>query len=229
MILTPLVILSAPTFVNPEGKLTLSLRNLQLPHIDTLHLANGPYAVLDLTNNELVEASGIPDWETLDTVLLANNNISTLGELDALRLHSLLLAQNNVTSLKHLASLNKLKSLHTLLLIGNPVCAEHHYRQFVIWLVPSLQVLDGEKVKSSERENAVDLFGENMETATAAAVALLNGGDDAKPVAKETKLINSTVSKLTAEERDKLVAQLEKAQTMEEIESIRNALKDGLV
>lgn len=229
MILTPQVIQNAPTFVNPEGRFTLSLRNLQLPHIDTLHLAQGPYQVLDLTNNELVEFGGIPDWETLETVILANNNITTISNLHIPSLKLLSLAQNSISSLRSLEPLHKLENLLNLLLIGNPVCAEHHYRPFLVWLIPLLQILDGKKVKSSERECAKELFGENLENATAAAIALLHGGKEPEPVAKDTKMLNLTVKKLTAEEKAGLVAQLEKATTMEEILRIQDALKNGLV
>lgn len=229
MKLTPQAIVNAPNIVNPEGKLTLSLRNLQLSDIDNLHLANSVFAVIDLTNNDLVEAGGIPDWEVLETVLLANNNISVIGDLSAVSLRSLLLAHNNISTLKLLVSLRLVKSLHTLLLVGNPVCSEHHYRQFLIWLLPSLQILDCEKVKASERKSANELFGESFETATAAAVALINGGEEAKPVAKESRMINNTVSKLTSEEKADLIEQLKNAQTMEEMDRIQGLLKNGMV
>lgn len=229
MKLTPQVILDAPNIINPEGKLTLSLRNLRLTFIDNLHLANGAFAVIDLTNNELVEASGIPNWEGLETVLMANNNIYTVGDMAGLALRSLLLAQNNISTLKLLVNLRSLESIHTLLLLGNPVCSEHYYRQFLIWLLPSLRVLDCEKVKVSERKSAVELFGEDFEKATPAAVALIHGGNDAKPVAKETRMINSTVRKLTQEEKAKLIAQLETAQTMEEMDRIQSVLRNGYV
>lgn len=228
MKLTPQVISDAPTYVNAEGQLTLSLRNLHLDSIDNLHLAEDVYSVIDLTNNELVEAGGIPRRESLETLLLANNNISSVGDMAGMSLKSLLLANNNISNLKLLVQLREL-GVETLLLAGNPVCTEHHCRQFLVWLLPSLRVLDCEKVKRKERENAQELFGENYENATPAAVALLHGGEDAKPVSKETRNMNSTVSKLTEEERANLVARLKKAQTMEEIEAIQAQLHEGVV
>lgn len=229
MKLTPLVIQDAPNVINPEGKLTLSLRDLGVSDIDSLHLANEAFAVVDLTNNMLDEAGLLPTWEALETVLLANNNISAIGDMKDVALNSLLLALNNLISLKLLVNLRTLDKIHTLLLLGNPVCKEHHYRQFVIWLLPTLLVLDCEKVKQSERRSAIDLFGESFDTATAAAVALLHGGEEAKPVAKETRMMNTTVSRLSKEEKEKLVAQLVSAQTMEEMELIQAKLRDGTV
>lgn len=229
MKLTPQVIQNAPNVVNPEGKLTLSLRNLGLSDMDSLHLANDAFAVVDLTNNVLEEVSGIPTWQSLETVLLANNNISAISDVSGVTLHSLLLAQNNLVWLKQLVNLRSLEEIHTLLLLGNPVCKEHHYRQFLVWLLPSLKVLDCEKVKQDERKNAIELFGESFDTATAAAMALIHGGDDVVAVKKETREMNTTVGRLTKEEKEKLVAQLASAQTMEEMDVIQEKLRQGNV
>lgn len=229
MKLTPQVIQNAPNVVNPEGKLTLSLRNLGLSDIDSLHLANDAFAVVDLTNNVLEEVSGLPTWGSLETVLLANNNISAIGDVSGVTLHSLLLAQNSLVWLKQLVNLRSLGEIHTLLLLGNPVCKEHHYRQFLVWLLPSLKVLDCEKVKQNERKDAIELFGESFDTATAAAMALIHGGDDIVPVEKETREMKTTVSRLTKEEKEKLVAQLASAQTMEEMDLIQEKLRQGNV
>lgn len=229
MKLTPQVIKDAPNVINPEGKLTLSLRNLGLTDIDSLHLANSAIAVVDLTDNLLEEITGLSGWESLETVLLANNNISSIGDMAGVTLHSLLLAQNNFVLLSQLVNLRSIEQIHTLLLLGNPVCKEHHYRQFLVWLLPTLKVLDCEKVRQNERKSAIELFGQSFDTATAAAMALLHGDNDVVAVTKETRMMNTTVSRLTKEEKEKLIEQLAGAQTMEEMDVIQAKLREGNV
>ena len=38
-----------------------------------------------------------------------------------------------------------------------------NYRYFIIWLIPSLKVLDFKKVKQVERETSEDMFGTNRD------------------------------------------------------------------
>ena len=38
-----------------------------------------------------------------------------------------------------------------------------NYRYFIIWLIPSLKVLDFKKVKQAERKTSEDMFGTNRD------------------------------------------------------------------
>lgn len=226
MKLTANTIHNAPNVVNPEGKLTLNLRNLQITYIENLELTQDAFSVFDFTNNEIVELSGLPPFKNLETLLLANNSISTIV-LAPESLKSISLTNNNISRFGHILPLRHVL-LTSLVLLGNPIALDKSFRLFVVWLIPSLRVLDFVKVKESERVQAKEVFGNSFDEATPAALALIEGGDAPK-VEKDTRLMKTTVKKLTKEQKEKLVGDLEKAESMEEIEKIQKALKDGYV
>lgn len=230
MKLTPQALRNAPNVISPEGKLTVVLRNLDIAYIENLELLNDSVQALDLTNNQICELSDLPARPDLQEVLLAGNNISRVGTNGELPLRSLLLANNNVREFAALVPLRQFLTLQTLLMVGNPIAAEHHYRAFVVWLLPELQVLDCAKVKAAERKAAAELFGPSFEAQTPAATALLHGTHNSDAAeTKEARLMSTTVRRLGAAERAELVAQLERAETMDEIERIQQALQDGYV
>lgn len=244
MKLTPQLLRDAPNVINPEGKLTVVLRNLEIAYIENLELTNDSVQAIDLTNNQILRFCDVPTRPDLEVLLLANNNISTIGKCGALSLQLLLLANNNLGAFSDLVQLRQFEELQTLVMVGNPITEKHHYRLFLIWLLPSLRVLDFSKVKQAERAAATDLFGPSFDEATPAATALLHGKTESRPEyapaskpgnkameqpGKDERLMNTTVKQLSAEERAKLVSQLEQAETMEEIERIQHALKNGYV
>lgn len=234
MKLTPQILRNATRMINPEGKLTLLLRNLELTYIENLELTTDDINVIDLTNNDIGELSGVPTLSNLEVLLLGNNNISSIDENGSLpSLHSLLLINNNIRTFSELGKLRHFGQIQTLLMMGNPISTDKRYRPFLIWLLPSLKVLDCEKVKSAERTAAATLFGASFEEANALALQLMDGEDTSVEVNKEAskgeRLMTTTVKKLSAEEKAKLIAELEKAESMEEIERIQTALKNGYV
>ena len=83
---------------------------------------------------ELELSRNIPNIETL---IFTNNKLLNLTDLDPL------------------ACLTKLT---TLSLIGNAVTSRPHYRMYAIFKIPQLKVLDFQKVKQKERDEAQRLF-----------------------------------------------------------------------
>ncbi|KAF8002756.1 hypothetical protein HF325_002001 [Metschnikowia pulcherrima] len=202
--LTPTAVQNALNVVSPEGLLTLSLRNRRILYIENLEFTNDAFSVIDLTNNEIVELSGIPKLINLEVLLLANNNISRVGLVAPCGLRSLLLMNNNLSSFSEIAKLRPLNSLENL-------------------------TLDCQKVKPKERTAANELFGPDFETRLPAADVLLNGENTAEPVLKDVRLMETTMRKLLPEEKALLVKELENSTSMEEIERISKALKEGYV
>lgn len=271
MKITPKLVADSPNIINPEGKLTLVLRNQSIKLIDNLRSSEDVFSVIDLCNNDIEELSNISGSGTVETILLANNNISSLGENTSFEsidggsggqnnittmntgqtanntetkpnptsaftqtfqnssISSISLVNNNISSFFELAKLNRFHNLQVLLMSGNPICEEHHYRMFTVWVLPNLRILDGERVKQVERLEARELFGESLAQRTPAAVTLLHGTSKATSVPKEKRLMTNAVRKLSAEEKMRLIAQLELALSMEEIERISSALKNGYV
>lgn len=234
MRLTAQVIQDAPTIINPEGQLTIQLRNLKIPYLENLGITNDKFEVIDFTNNELIELGNIPpSFKKLGTLLLANNNITVInsfGSNDLVNLSSISLINNNVQSFADIKHLQNLKSLDNLALLNNPITSHEHYRLFVIWLLPSLKVLDFAKVKLRERKQVADLFGDSFTHPTSLAKSLLGiASNNLLITSKEERQLDSTVKKLTEDDRIKLLHDLESADSIDEIERIESALKNGYI
>ena len=86
----------------------------------------------------------------LRTVLLANNRISVLSQslhLSVPNLTTLVLTNNNISELGDLEPLKDIKSLKYLSLLGNPVREKKWYRDWLVWRIPGLRVLDFQRIK----------------------------------------------------------------------------------
>lgn len=223
MKLTPHTIRHAPNVISPEGRLTLVLRDNNIAYIENLASSGDVYAAVDLSNNDIAEVAGLGGLPTLHTVLLANNRITRIAQGERCAVRALLLAQNRLASFSALAQLRQFSQLENLLMVGNPVTAQEQYRVHVVLLVPLLRVLDGEKVTLEERR-AAERYGEKAK-AEAKTVAEAETKPEARietVAEKDTVEADKTETKagLSAEEKAKLVQQLEAALSMEEVERI---------
>ena len=95
------------------------------------------------------------------TLIAHNNRINkispALGEsLSGLK--DLVMHNNNLVQLESLAPLADIPTLERLSLIGNAVTQVDGYREFVIARVPSLKVLDFQKIRPVEREESLKRF-----------------------------------------------------------------------
>ncbi|RCK56193.1 U2 small nuclear ribonucleoprotein A' [Candida viswanathii] len=233
MRLTSQLINDAPIILNPEGKLTILLRDLGLTELENLSITNDKFQVIDLSNNDLIKLSNIPpNFNKLEDLLLSNNNILYIDD-DAFPLQnqikSITLYNNNIYKFQANFK-DKFPKLETLVLIGNPITELENYRLFIIWLIPSLKVLDFKKVKQSERQQGEELFGQDHTVFNKEASKLLSKtGDASVQNGKVDKQVNNVVKKLTEEEKQELLKKLEVASSIEEIEKIESALKSGIV
>lgn len=236
MRLTYHVIHSAQPVLNPEGKLTLQLRNLQIPYIENLAITQDKFQIIDLTNNELVELNNIPvAFYNLETLLLGNNNIVFIDDslTDDNRIKSISLVNNSIS--KFHINFRKFKHLENLILIGNPIIGLKDYRVFMIWLVPSLKVLDFQKVKDVERKKGKELFGDDHENLNPLGLSYLNAEKATAEATTEAtgsvtvvdKNLQSLGKKLTPDEKTELMKKLENADSIEEVERIERILKHG--
>ena len=75
------------------------------------------------------------------------------------RLDTLSLMGNRLADLNEVAKLSKCTRLERLFLSNNPVAEMPDYRLFVVSRLPSLKVLDFQKVKPAERAEAARRFG----------------------------------------------------------------------
>lgn len=242
MRLTPQTINTAGSVLDPDGRLTLLLRKMQIPYIENLGVTNGRFELIDLTDNEIVSLGNIPSTYTnLKVLLLANNYISFIDDnlLPDNRIVSLSLANNHIC--RFLLHFAKFKRLEVLILTGNPITKMEFYRQFCVWLIPSLKILDYNQIKMSEREDAVSKFGPSVQDASPLALSILNQDSDCAEenvkvstndsvlVDADDALVSEVARKLTETERDTLVSRLKNATTLEAVESIEQSLRSGMM
>lgn len=233
MRLTAQVINEAPEILNPEGKLTLLLRDLQITELENLAITQNKYQVIDLSNNDLISLGNIPKrFNNLQCLLLSNNNISYIDDesfsLDN-HITSITLFNNNIYKFQK-SFKDKFPKLETLILLGNPITEMENYRYFIIWLIPSLKVLDFKKVKQAERKTSEDMFGTNRDEFNSLAQQMFkNENTEIKLDGKSDRQVKNFVKKMTDEERQQLLKKLETATSIEEIERIENDLKKGAV
>jgi U2 small nuclear ribonucleoprotein A' len=99
---------------------------------------------------------------SLRTLNLTNNHISTIENIsDAFpNLENLVLLGNRLSSLQELDNLSYCRNLTRLYLLNNPITEDPNYRYYVIHRVPTLKVLDFQRIKKEEREKATKLYGE---------------------------------------------------------------------
>ncbi|NXY15595.1 LRC72 protein, partial [Atrichornis clamosus] len=94
---------------------------------------------LYLNNNELTDISGaLKHLCSLQILFLHNNELKKLG--------------------KTVKELKGMRSLQTLNLFQNPLAYDPDYRLYVIYFLPSVQLLDRKLVTQRERESALHLY-----------------------------------------------------------------------
>jgi len=135
---------------------------------------------MHLADRGIDKIRGFEDFKCLEVLWLNNNCITSLNHLDAnfrikflyasdnkiqsligssLRnlpnLEVLLLSNNQIADLNHqIKELLRLPFLRQLELAGNPMAEESNYRYFVIYAMPSLQILDRHAISDVERVEA---------------------------------------------------------------------------
>ena len=113
---------------------------------------------VDLTDNAITALANFPLLRRINTVLLANNHISSISPMlhvSLPNLTSLSLANNNISELGDLEPLKELRKLKYLNLIGNPVKEKKWYREWLVWRLGSLRVLDFQRIRDKVRCNVI--------------------------------------------------------------------------
>ena len=114
------------------------------------HFLQDQHDAIDLTDNAIITLGNIPSMRRLRTLLLANNRISVLSQslhLSVPNLTTLVLTNNNFSELGDLEPLKDVKSLKYLSLLGNPVREKKWYRDWLVWRISGLRVLDFQRIK----------------------------------------------------------------------------------
>jgi U2 small nuclear ribonucleoprotein A' len=138
-----------------------------------------------------------------------------------------------IKELGDLEFLKDIPSLVTLSLLGNAVQTRPHYRAYLISKLPNLRVLDFQKVKKQERQEAEELFESPEGVALNESLSRKSNADntfvpgqDTGPSASSSSS-STAASKLTPEQRAKIRAAIVNAKSDEELSRLEEALQKG--
>jgi len=134
--------------------------------------------------------------------------------------NTITLTVGRLENIGDLDPLSEFKKLQNLSLLRNPVTKQKHYRLYVIHKLPSLRVLDFQKITTKERKEAEKLFtGET-------GVKLESSLTQIKAIPSQPE---STSNLLTNEEKDKLRDRIKHATSMEEVQRYERILQSGKI
>jgi len=236
MKLTPELIAQSPSYINPLKERELELRGHNIPAIENLGVTKDQHDSIDLTDNSIISLANLPLLKRLRTLLLANNRVATISpslHLSAPNLTTLILTNNNVAELGDLEPLKELRSLKILSLMGSPVRERKWYREWLVWRLKSLRVLDFQRIRDKERAAAKTLFltPDDLPTALATTIAGTVTTVSARVAVSTDEPKAAAPGKagrlMTAEEKERVKAAIANATSAEEVRKLERSLKEG--
>ncbi|KAI0639107.1 L domain-like protein [Trametes polyzona] len=237
--LTPELIESVPSHLNPIKERQLDLRGYTIPAIENLGITKDQNDCIDFTDNSIIVLGNIPLLRRLRTLLLANNRISSISpslHLSVPNLTTLVLTNNNIAELGDLEPLKDVKSLQYLSLLGNPVREKKWYREWLAWRIPNLRVLDFQRIREKERQAARALFltADNLPTQLATTLSQTVSTHSSKPpvTSDEPKPLvqaGKAGRLMSKEEADKVREAIARATSVEEIRRLERMLREGFL
>ncbi|KAK3930129.1 U2 small nuclear ribonucleoprotein A' [Frankliniella fusca] len=227
--LTPDLINQSMQYINPVRDRELDLRGYKIPVIENMGATLDQFDTIDFSDNDIRKLDGFPLLKRLKCLLMNNNRIVRLSDTlveQVPNLESLILTGNQMQELGDLDPLLNLKNLSTLSLLYNPVTSRPHYRLYLIYKLPQLKLLDFQKIKQKEREEAKALFKSKA------------GREIQREIAKKAKTFvpgaglpsDAPASKgPSAEDLWKMREAISKASSLEEIERLNRLLQAGQI
>ena len=138
----------------------LDLSSNAIEKIENLDTLGPRLQELHLASNCIRGLTGLSKLNVLQVLDVDSNNIAhlprSLSALSALR--TLRCRNNELEILREVQVLQPLANLSSLALAGNPLTEVTHWRQWVIYQLPGLDILDGEAVAMKTRQEAVARF-----------------------------------------------------------------------
>ncbi|XP_055230467.1 U2 small nuclear ribonucleoprotein A'-like [Gorilla gorilla gorilla] len=226
--LTAELIEQAVQYTNAVRDRELDLRGYKIPIIENLGATLDQFDAIDFSDNEIRKLDGFPLLRRLKTMLVNNNRICRIGEgLDQALpcLTELILTNNRLVELGDLDPLASLKSLTYLSILRNPVTNKKHYRLYVIYKVPQVRVLDFQKMKLKERQEAEKMFKGKR------------GSQLAKDIARRSKTFNPGAGLPTDKKKggpspgdvEAIKNAIANASTLAEVERLKGLLQSGQI
>jgi len=149
-------------------------------------------------------------------------------------LHTLVLTNNNISELGDLEALKELKYLKYISLLGNPVQEKKWYREWLVWRIPGLRVLDFQRIRDKERAQAKALFvtAEGLPTALATTISTTVSAHSAAATLtmdepKAAPIPGKAGRLMSKEDQEKVKAAIAKASSIEEVRKLERNLREG--
>jgi U2 small nuclear ribonucleoprotein A' len=237
MKLTPELLAQASSHLNPLKERQLDLRGYKIPAIENLGVTRDQHDAIDFTDNAIVTLGNLPLLKRLHSLFLANNriqNISPSIHLSVPNLHTLVLTNNNISELGDLEALKELKHLKYISLLGNPVQEKKWYREWLAWRIPGLRVLDFQRIRDKERTQAKALFmtAEGLPTALATTISATVSAHSTTATLttdepKAAHIPGKAGRLMSKEDQERVKAAIAKATSIEEVRKLERNLREG--
>ncbi|KAH3694555.1 U2 small nuclear ribonucleoprotein A'-like [Dreissena polymorpha] len=225
--LTAELIEQSAQFTNPLRDRELDLRGYKIPVIENMGATLDQFDTIDFSDNDIRKLDGFPLLPRLKTLLFNNNRIVRIAEAlhqGIPNLETLILTNNGIQELGDLDPLESLKNLTYLSLMRNPVSTKKHYRLYVLHKVPSLRVIDFQRVKQKERDASHKMFKGKKGQALAADI-----GKKSKTFVPGEGLPEKRMEGPSKEDIAAIKTAIANAKTLEEVERLNNMLKTGQI
>ena len=159
--LTSEVISRGFQYMNAAKEFELSLRGFKIMDIQNLSATSDQFTCINLSDNSISEINYLPQLKRLKTLMLINNRITKVENDFAINcpfLTNLVLTNNKISDFKQIDNIASCKSLEKLYLVDNIITKLKNYRLYVIYKIPTLRILDFQRVTKKEREEAAKKF-----------------------------------------------------------------------
>jgi len=219
--LTADLICTAFQRINPVKDRELDLRGYKIPLLENLGATLNQFDTIDFSDNDIRKLDNFPLLPRLKNLIFNGNRIMRFADKidESLpNLTSLVLTNNSVQELADLDPLTTFVHLENLSLLFNPVSTKPHYREYLIYKMPNLRVLDFRRIKQKEREDAKAFFKSKK------------GKDIRKEIAQKVSIADyedSLRKYQTEEEINEIKRAIQNASTLEEIERLNQILRSG--
>ena len=152
--LTSEVISHGYQYMNVSKEYELSLRGFKIMSVQNLSATNDQFSCINLIDNSISEINYLPQLKNLKTLMLTNNRISKIEKDFAINCPFL----KNLIFFEQIDNIASCKSLEKLYLLDNVVTKMKNYRLYVIYKIPSLRILDFQRITKKEREESIKKF-----------------------------------------------------------------------
>ncbi|KAK2945027.1 putative U2 small nuclear ribonucleoprotein A' [Blattamonas nauphoetae] len=164
MRLTVEVLQSIEPFYNTCGDYQANIRGMRVPAIENFGVLRDAFDTVDLSDNSISVLGGFSQCLRLKTLFIGKNQIHSIDPdlpRQLPKLSTLIIPQNQLSTFDAISPLYSLPITH-LVMEGNPISLLEEYRRTLIHFIPTLTVLDYQKVTQKERVEASKHFGPDI-------------------------------------------------------------------